>query len=69
MEGIVYMLSQIIYSMGGIFSGMPLFPNGMNVYNFIMYLFGYNPLLLLAIGMFVFYELNLLLKSIIHINS
>lgn len=69
MESVAYLLSQILLTMGSIFSGMALFPNGMNVYNFIMYLFGYNPLLILAIGMFVFYELNLLLKSIIHINS
>lgn len=39
------------------------------IITFIVHLILGNPLFVLAIGMWVFYELNVLLKSIIHINS
>lgn len=39
------------------------------IITFIVHIILGNPLFVLAIGMWVFYELNVLLKSIIHINS
>lgn len=67
-------VSQFIFVMSHCFGKLsviksPLFGYEVPVISFIVHIILLNPLFVLAIGMWVFYELNVLLKSIIHINS